>query len=964
MTKKLFLVKAFFLLFFFIFLNPLFPVGGNIFHGKKLSLIKTEYFDIIFSDDCIVSAKKIAAVADGYYAEISQRLGVAPYMRFPVVITREVESPNGFFSPVPFGTIVLYETIFNNPLDTFPKTIEAVFYHELTHAVTLNDKSPFWRGMSFFGDFANPAYLSASYFWLEGASVLFESTMNSEYEEGRLGNPYFTQLVSQAKTDHVLGKKKFPSWRDVAGARDIFPAGTVRYAFGACFARFLIERYGMESYQAFWHKCGKYTTLSFIAGIFKKSYGVNLDDAWKSFIDWVPCIIDDEAFSDRTLFSESRAVVKALDSFFDKKSGVRRIVWFDSRNSRVMIKDGGESKKLFSATGIVRLSFSEDGSKIAVTRSTSRETPKSEAGIYDLRKRTYSPAQKKGAAEAFFRDGALDFISIKNQIDEDVFIQSPLSVRLDSGAELYACIEKRGLDWKIRVGDSSFSIGDKRIIQNLHFEQENSESVSFCFSWADIIGLEGVSKIGRIVVNLSDFSAHVYLQNKNGFSGFLNVVPSGTAENNTDFFVVAAEYEANPLYKVSFAPDDFDEIELSPFVPTIEEKEQTELLAEAGDFSFSIQPYSRFSYALKGTKLPFSLVPSVSNEFEIEGVAFLGASYLIASPWLNNFFLASGGFDPFEKNGGGLLGLYGFDSSVNYLLLGTLLFNSDGFMQTYEKYSLSAYLFRGLISSFQVGIDGDFFYGSQKDRNITVYESSFTRSGKLVSRKTEVKKHETGVFLKSEAYLQFSNVHKAGPGVNDYLGFFFRPFFDIDYKNFESTLVEKNEKFYSAERKYLNFGGTIGARLPGIPAGPLGTLFPIRLQATLFPSDEYVLSAFANVTLLSVEIQKGIPALSLYATRAVISASYSSYFSHYCYDNFEIKRTFDIIGDLTYSHYSDIATIGACLILNPNTGALADPTLQFSLEALFNYYPNSNDERWSIDLIFGILNFSKRKTFK
>ena len=109
----------------------------------------------------------------------------------------------------PYNHIVLYDTEMDYELDMNEKSVEAMFYHELVHAVSLNSKSPFWRGMSVFADFFTPAGISLTSFWFEGAAVAFES----QKKGGRLNDPFFTQKITAAKLKSLSGKKKFPSWR-------------------------------------------------------------------------------------------------------------------------------------------------------------------------------------------------------------------------------------------------------------------------------------------------------------------------------------------------------------------------------------------------------------------------------------------------------------------------------------------------------------------------------------------------------------------------------------------------------------------------------------------------------------------------------------------------------------------------------------------------------------------------------
>ncbi|MDE5613572.1 MAG: hypothetical protein K2I74_02865 [Treponemataceae bacterium] len=222
--------------------------GGVLAGAGPLSVVRTQFFDIIFPDECAVAAGRIAAVADGYYQEISALLETACNAHFAVTITRSVESMNAYFTVAPYNRIVLYDTPPDTSLDSYADTLESVFYHELTHAVTTNMRSPFAGFLAgVLGDWFAPAGFTQTNFMLEGAAVSFESRGGA----GRVHSPYSTQLVRQAKLDG-----RFLDWRDVTGARDTFPGGTDAYAFGALFSQFLQETYGMKKYAEFWRTAG------------------------------------------------------------------------------------------------------------------------------------------------------------------------------------------------------------------------------------------------------------------------------------------------------------------------------------------------------------------------------------------------------------------------------------------------------------------------------------------------------------------------------------------------------------------------------------------------------------------------------------------------------------------------------------------------------------------------------------
>ena len=63
---------------------------------KKLYVITTKYFDIIFPQESTESANLLAQKADDMYLEICEKLDSSPYFRIPVVITPEIDTLNAY----------------------------------------------------------------------------------------------------------------------------------------------------------------------------------------------------------------------------------------------------------------------------------------------------------------------------------------------------------------------------------------------------------------------------------------------------------------------------------------------------------------------------------------------------------------------------------------------------------------------------------------------------------------------------------------------------------------------------------------------------------------------------------------------------------------------------------------------------------------------------------------------------
>ncbi|HOT59639.1 MAG TPA: hypothetical protein PLJ83_08270, partial [Spirochaetales bacterium] len=144
----------------------------------KLYQIKTQYFTIIFPEPSKKSAYYLASFADALYEEVAQKLGTKPELTIPVLITPDSESINGFFSSYPIVKIVLYETsISNNSQLSFNNQLYKLFYHELTHFVSLSGLNSLTRSLSkFFGGWIfgiNQLQIPANF--LEGVTVSFES---------------------------------------------------------------------------------------------------------------------------------------------------------------------------------------------------------------------------------------------------------------------------------------------------------------------------------------------------------------------------------------------------------------------------------------------------------------------------------------------------------------------------------------------------------------------------------------------------------------------------------------------------------------------------------------------------------------------------------------------------------------------------------------------------------------------
>lgn len=911
--------------------------GGVLAGAGPLSVIRTQFFDIIFPGECAAAAGRVAAVVDGYYQEISALLETACNEHFAVTITRSVESMNAYFTVAPYNRIVLYDTPPDTSLDSYADTLESVFYHELTHAVTTNIRSPFAGFLAgVFGDWFAPAGFTQTNFMLEGAAVSFESLGGA----GRVHSPYSTQLVRQAKLDG-----RFPGWRDVTGARDTFPGGTDAYAFGALFSQFLQETYGMKKYAEFWRTAG---SMHGFKRSIKKTYGKPVAALWEDFAAWVrvpddvsPAIDPSRGTDDffvangfpatKTGFSrqnERRSVFKCV------ATSAHGIAWYEQKTGGVWyaaVRDGTvrQPKKLFTCAAVSRLSLSDDGEWLAVSYLYASAQTKTAVCLYHLPAGRLLPLPVASVRDAGFvrdRDGALllacvsiaqdvrslDFYAVGTRkkdvvrvkrvpFAEDEIPFSPCAAG-DGG---FACIVKKGVDWRIRLyeNDTTYrAFGSARtILHHLHGKRSADGRLAFSFSYAPI-GSQQFPRSGLLYVDPAGVAGELVLQDDDVSGGVLDAAffPGDRGER---LVYTAAFYDTQRLMQMDVSRRTV--IRHKGLAP------QTETAAHGDDVPAADAPagyerlsYHPFRYYRRGMLIPVGMVSSYRRDelsdysfgYTSVGTAFVGATFGSSQPWGDKLFVASGGWNPFERNGGVYVYHSGGTDTFSYSVNANVLFDGGGFMQTTEGISLAKTLYARLGKSVSLGAHGISFYGHDA----------------LLA--------ENGWAGTARAYMQFSSVRKMSPRYADYGGVWAQPF------------VFAERVFFNA----ANVGMSLGARIPG--------LFPLTLSATLFPSSTDFAHVSASVVLCSWEVQKGIP-LALYVDRMYVRAAYAGAVAYDGGGCFDVRRTAAIVRGISLADYTDSVTLKVGAVSAINAGILSRVTFDVGLSLQYLPHPKNRDDK-------------------
>jgi hypothetical protein len=204
----------------------------------KFRTLTTDHFVIHFHQGEEALGQRLAAIAEETWLVLQRTLAVPPPRRTQVVLADQTDLANGYATPVPYNTIVIYTVTPSGADFDFDDWLRLVFTHEFTHIVHL-DRSEGWARIarSMFGRtplaFPN-LFLPA---WqIEGLATYEESAITGA---GRLHAGDFRAIVEEAARAGALE----PLDRVNGGLTD-WPGGASVYAYGVGFHEYLADRFG------------------------------------------------------------------------------------------------------------------------------------------------------------------------------------------------------------------------------------------------------------------------------------------------------------------------------------------------------------------------------------------------------------------------------------------------------------------------------------------------------------------------------------------------------------------------------------------------------------------------------------------------------------------------------------------------------------------------------------------------
>ena len=387
--------------------------GQNFKPFTPLRTVKTEHFEFIYPLESEETARYLAGRADAIYKRLSALFGISLQERIPVTITPHTDEVNGYMNPVPYSHILVFDTPEFIDFSLFENTLENLFTHELTHAVTAGSRGPVVQALhTVFGGWANLLAFNAPWFMIEGAAVMVES----ENGFGRANDPL---IKAKLRQDILEGDFKTPFQAE--GVWDLPPGANVYYYYGGLFCEYLVKTYGYEKFAELWQRIGSTFHFSFAKYnngfyyIFKKVYGKHILDAWQDFENSIK-ITDAVDNEPHVVYKKrgTRANIADVVSF-DKK-----VYFLDKHAAKVFVYDT-TTKKTKTAVSVdsaaYNIDISPDGTRLLVStyiRAGANAGQLSRAVAVEYKAKSGLPTGrvfKKIYSARYFRDGIIGIAS-------------------------------------------------------------------------------------------------------------------------------------------------------------------------------------------------------------------------------------------------------------------------------------------------------------------------------------------------------------------------------------------------------------------------------------------------------------------------------------------------------------------------------------------------------------------------
>ncbi|MBP5403061.1 MAG: hypothetical protein J6Y36_07880 [Treponema sp.] len=908
-------------------------------NGKNTRyILKTKYFDIIYRNPSKATAVMMSQKIDDIYIEIRKSLKVEDFYtfkNFPVYVEYSTQDLNAYYTEYPYRHIVFYDTPPSayTDLTNFENSVLEVLKHELVHAVSYNVKNGFNNFISelFFNGLSNAIFTVPTSI-AEGIAVQQES----ENGRGRLNDPFATHIIKQAIIENVC-----PDFTQITGADDRYPYSDIPYMFGGAFTDFVINKYGKDLYRDFLYCLTNKANNYFVT--YKKIFKNNIESDFNEFINSIkipevtvnPYDTDGITDFNYKIYSKTNCETQCTSFITKEESGTAWIsegskeVWYCSKNQSRDKNSVIKPEKLFTLTGITKISFSSDGRYLAVSGSVSSFDRKNTVAVYDMKKNSLIYFNKTGYEEAcvLSHDGKYYFAALKSEsqfskieiysFEENKFsyvktIELPYGNNAfnlsDAGNHGLACIYREGLKSYISLYYIELDrltvvkVPDDIYIKNLSctacnnfITGQNGSVMTFSYALKD-----SLPRLGFLTLNLNDShvvrsTIHLMQSDVSGGIYFPTIYFSSKSQK-----LPSVIYSSHFFRTAKISVIDTDKFEFSKYQVPFEEKENAFAYSSNSTGFESIENvidkrFNSFDYAFKGIFAPFSTIIISDDAFNITSLGLLGLT------WHSDSYQISCGFDPLTMCYGinGALFKYSSTQNAYFYLISNAVYDEEAFKQTYSFSEFVCNIPCFSHSSIQFMGRNSFFYGHPVEFDF----NQFFKSRENLKTSTS--------FSSTEAVV-FSTLRKSGNGAHEKKGFYFGP--HINYSFYRSVYDDTGE--IRADGEGFNLGLTAGLSV--------SNFIPVDVRAYLFTDILRFASIDCSAVIFSLEVQKGTKNffIPLYLNRFYLTAGYKGEFFYEKKISMAAFKMDEVCSGLKSGHFDQSVNLGLNVEFTLNTGVL------------------------------------------
>jgi len=252
------------------------PATAAQWHPKHhWQTLQTVHFDIHFHEGLTETAIEMGRVAEEVHSILAPYLEWEPLERTQVVLLDSTDRANGYATPVPYNTIVLYmvQPTPSTSLDNYENWLWAIFVHEYTHTLQIDMVSGLPMAVRFLlGRYVVPNAVLP--LWMtEG----YATWMETFFTTGGRGRSTYTDMMLRTATL----TRTLPTIDQAEGTVHTWPGGSLRYLYGARFHLHVSEQVGDRAWVDFHKRHGAGPIPFYLPA--REAFGRTVSRMWKEW---------------------------------------------------------------------------------------------------------------------------------------------------------------------------------------------------------------------------------------------------------------------------------------------------------------------------------------------------------------------------------------------------------------------------------------------------------------------------------------------------------------------------------------------------------------------------------------------------------------------------------------------------------------------------------------------------------